>query len=196
MVLFRFSIALFCSIAALCQGQSTNTRGIECPDFRYVEYSALDQTTEDAAMALGYSEGTWNTPGTQDVEELSFSTIVAADAADEALLTIIGFTEVQYDCYVNHYEDYSWAELATEGVQEFFVALGWTEDFLGNGTGPPASEDKGWSELTAAEQTAAGEICYFEELWDGDSLLNFGSSAHFAGMSMLAIAVSASGFLV
>ena len=98
----RFAIALFCSIAALCQGQSTNTRGIECPDFRYVEYSALDQTTEDAAMALGYSEGTWNTPGTQDVEQLSFSTIVAADAADEALLTIIGFTEVQYDCYVNH----------------------------------------------------------------------------------------------
>jgi hypothetical protein len=162
------------SFAVLCSGHESsrllaNSRGIAEPEFRYVAWADLNPADSLVAEnGLGYSENTWNNPGSADVEILSFG---ALSAAQTTAATALGFTEVVWDCFVNHYDDYFWADLATEGVQQYFVALGWTEDSWTEAADPPASEDFVFAELSSEEQTAAKEICFTEALWNEETLV-------------------------
>lgn len=191
MTLFRLTSLLLCSLAAISttQAQMDDVRGLPYPNFRYVQYQSLSTATLTSATALGYTAATWNTPGTLELEETSFSVLTVPQQAAYAL---IGFEELQYDCFVNHYDGYDWDELATEEVQQYFITLGWNEPFWDNATGVPASDDQDWAELSADEQAAAANVCFFEDLWNAESLLDWGESgASISFVSGFAVAIAA-----
>jgi hypothetical protein len=142
-----------------------DSRGIEYPTFRYVQYRYLDRVTMAQASTLGYSEATWDRPGTNSVERIGF----ADQGLGQEVLTQMGFTEEVWDCYVNHYLYYEWADLVDLGVQEYMINLGWTEEIWGDPFDNPIY-DLFWEELTDEQRGNATEICYFEQIWDRSSL--------------------------
>lgn len=73
------------------------------------------------------------------------------------------------DCYLNHYGDYDWEELELYDIAIFYEALGWSQLAWDSGSQSlyPDTEEKFWAELSAAEQEAAEELCYFASTWDG-----------------------------
>jgi len=153
--------------SSLALRAAKNTKGIAVPWFRYRLYETLEPTVESAAKSLAYTETTWNLPGAAEVEIYSYDEM---DTEQQELVTALGFLDKnEWDCYVNHWEYYDWNDFP-EGIQSYWEALGWTEGNWENGADPPASEDKFFSELAAAEKTAAEELCFFAETWDGESM--------------------------
>jgi hypothetical protein len=195
MVLTFSSAFVLSSIAVLCSGQEsirllTNSRGIEEPSFRYELWDDVSSIQQSVAeTGLDYTEDTWNVPGTADVELLAFSSLTAEN---QVAALALGFNEEEWDCYINHYDDYSWAELATEGVQQYLITLGWTEDSWTTGSNPPASDDEFFNDLSSDETAAAEEICYNELLWNGESLSG-GSTASTTVVLATAIGAAVAG---
>jgi Hint module len=151
-------------------GAVQNNANIIYPSKRYTVYSDISGTVKSSADQLGYSECSWNR-FTQDVDQLAYETIKTnmASKLSHVQNLLDGSSETQWepswDCWVNHYEDYTWAELASSNVQGYFLTLGWTESLWGGSDSPP-SEDKEWDGLSADERNAASEVCYLESTWD------------------------------
>ena len=97
----------------------------ERPCFRFRPYDYLDLKTQFHALVMDYSRSTWNSPGRNKIEKLAFHDI--SDSQQEAA-TAIGFTEESYNCWVNHYIGFGWDELASQGMQIYWVYLGWNSD--------------------------------------------------------------------
>lgn len=134
------------------------------PDMRYTAYSFLPSTAKIAAASLGYSTETWNTPGTASVELLSYESLLAKDTSSINALSAVSLDhEDTWDCYVNHFFDYSWSELEEWGIVDSVEALGWTESMWDDGSGEPGTEDMDWFELSSSQKEAAEFICYFQE---------------------------------
>jgi hypothetical protein len=195
MFLTYSSAFVLSSIAVLCSGQESvrllaNTRGIDQPEFRYVAFDDIGAAKRyEADTGLGYTEDTWNLPGTADVEKLSFGSLTADN---QAAAVALGFSEVVWDCYVNHYDDYSWDELATEGVQQYYITLGWTDDAWTTDSSTPASDEEFFGDLTSDQTAAAEELCYNELLWNGESLSG-GSTASTTVVLATAIGAAVAG---
>ena len=136
---------------------------IEYPSYRYVLWEYLNVPTIKAAIALEWQEATWDAPSSAAVERLSWDSL-GEDRQQHA--RTIGFSKLVWDCYVNHYGDYDWKELAQAGIQQHFVTLGWTELRWNGLADVPPSEKSRWGDLTVNEQTAAAELCYFKETWN------------------------------
>jgi hypothetical protein len=135
------------------------------PTTRWTEYSELtDEQKSIATEGLNYTKETWNNLGTNPIEASEFF-----DLSDEQKKAAkqLGFIGATWDCDVNHYVDYSWEELEEYFLDAYWIALGWTKRKWGIPGFAPKSEGKYWSELTSAEQDSAGELCYFQESWDG-----------------------------
>ena len=114
----------------------------------------------------------WNTPGTAEIELLSFETINltslgllsdenvqvgrAGDrSAIDVIMNVLNITnEDTWDCHINHYRDFFWDELEKVGVAKYYKVLGWTPARWENDD-PPASEDLEWFELDKNETIAA-----------------------------------------
>lgn len=137
-------------------------------------------------------EKTWNTPGQNEFELLSYETIFnmtngttleIPDAVVQkqedpwthirVISEQLNFTEDTWDCWINHYKDYDWEELAEYEVESYFLALGWNENNWIGEEKAPKSEDKEWFELTEAEEKGARALCYFPELWAEDVEIGF-----------------------
>jgi hypothetical protein len=134
------------------------------PTVRYTAWQKLTSTQKDYAQNdLGYTGLTWNVHGFDPVEQLGwwqFSDTQKSGA------TSLGFSETTWDCFINHYQSYLWAELESEGVQSSYEVLGWTEGSWDGSDTHPESESKWWGQLSAAEIKAANNICYFEDNWN------------------------------
>lgn len=135
------------------------------PTIRFTPYYKLDETTRNILEEkLGYVETSWNNFGLARVEKKRWSSL-SSNERDAALL--LGFHQGVWDCFVNHYEDYTWDELATEGVQQHYEGLGWTRGHWEHtADGVPFSEARWWGQLTGVEKEAAAGICYVAENWD------------------------------
>jgi len=133
------------------------------PAFRYETYSKLGGSNIAAADALGYTEDSWNSPGTADIETIAFS-----DLSDDqkTAATNLGFTEDTWDCDQNHYTGYWWSELEEFGLDVHYEALGYDESSWDGITDPPDSANLTWAELGEDQQDAAEQLCYYEETWD------------------------------
>merc|ERR1719491_54707 len=145
------------------------------PGYRYIPFNELvnDERT-DAAGILDYSETTWNLPGNNEVEFLCFDCL-PPDQQEAAKL--IGFpTETfdgdevsdTWDCYVNHYYDFSWDRLASDeyDVAQYYETLGWSRAYWESSDPdlpPPTTESMLWEELSDNEREAADMLCYFQE---------------------------------
>jgi hypothetical protein len=150
---------------------------------------------------LGYDRKTWNLPGSAnndrngtDVfwEGLSWETIQNVSPRAVSIIAQLGFWAQQWDCWINHYQDYTWEGLYQQSaieiifvededvvirgrnLQAAMTSLGWTDDNWDTSERFdyffPLGTDRGdrppWDELTLAEQEAATTICWTRELWD------------------------------
>jgi hypothetical protein len=142
---------------------------IPYPDFRYLLWQDVGQFTREKAAALGYNEDTWNSPGTNEIEWLSYETVELTFSGEVTnAIEDIGYTEISWDCWVNHYGDYNWLELEQAGLSDVYVALGWTLETWNseNEDSWPDTDSKLWRELKVEERIAAGRLCYTPRLWD------------------------------
>ena len=154
--------------------------GYEWPAFRYQTYLDLITTTDrsylatasasgahdytkDLLDALGYTEHSWNSPGTADIEAIAFSDLSDDQQTAAARL---GFTEHNWDCDQNHYGGYTWSGLEKYGLAAYWEALGYNRVIWEGLADPPVASTLTWAELDEAQQDAAEELCYFEENWD------------------------------
>jgi len=167
------------------EGRKTQEEEVEeydWPAFRYVSYSELfnddvsvaleftadadplsDFVSDNLIKALGYTEETWNSPGTAEIEQIAFS-----DLSDDqrTAAASLGFTEETWDCNQNHYVGYGWSDLQQYGLATYWAALGYNRARWEGLAGPPAAVDLLWAELNEAQQNAAEELCYVEETWN------------------------------
>lgn len=164
----------------------------EFPSGRYRPYGQVPIFVSFPAVALGYNETNWNEVGTNPTETETYSSL--QDVPTKAgSLNFMGFSEPVWDCWINHYVGYTWAELALAGDgyhQEAANVLGWTETtwnemVLANADIASADDmyvptglvwpndmlDKSWTTLSVQEREAASLFCYTtQDLWERTSL--------------------------
>ena len=119
---------------------------------------------KEAANILGYNSTSWNNPGTNPMESLTYEMIVI-DRANADALDELEIDKQSWDCYINHYRGYSWPDL-TNTYKNAYRTLGWTHVSWNQISDPPESESIVWDVLNSDEQDAAKTLCYIEELWD------------------------------
>lgn len=151
--------------------RTLNSRGIEYPSYRFRPYGTLEEDIIPFVLSLGYDERSWNSLGVNPWEVYSYKSI-QSDASSLIIDSIqrIGFTEDVWDCYINHYRDFTWQELADEGVIVFAAILGWNEEMWDGFTSSPETELMLWDDLTIGQQQAAAEFCFTKEIWNKVSL--------------------------
>lgn len=137
---------------------------VPIPTYRFKVWNNLSTTISGHATTLNYSRSSWNKPGSNSIERLSYESIQATPTRIAAVRGI-GFDEDTWDCWVNHYDDYSWAELVSDGLHVHYQALGWTQS-LWDGNGSAATDNLDWNQLSSPQQAAARQVCYNRELWD------------------------------
>ena len=119
---------------------------------------------KDLAEELDYGEWKWDYPGYyEDIEDTSF-----AWQEDIDVLEQMGFNQYTWDCWINHYSDYTWEELECFGLDSAYMKLGWSKETWDSWDEDdwPEQEFTNWTLLYEEEQIAATELCYFPELWD------------------------------
>lgn len=142
-----------------------NSRGISYPTTRFETWENLEPMAQSAAEDMGYSSTQWNSPGTFSLERTRYSSL---DSASQDALGQLNMDAEVWDCYVNHYRGYAWTDIESEGLDSYYISLGFDETRWETDSGFVAQIDgRLWNELSTMEQTAAGELCYFEELWNG-----------------------------
>ncbi|KAL7544837.1 hypothetical protein ACHAWF_008202 [Thalassiosira exigua] len=138
---------------------------IERPEFRYRHWMNLNEDVRDVASErLKYSPLSWNVLGLGVIETRDWARLTDYEA--EAALSI-GFTQLAWDCWQNHFRGYSWDDLAFYGLDIPYMALGWTELSWDGEDTTPASQGLTWKELSQEEREVASELCYFRDNWDG-----------------------------
>lgn len=144
-------------------------RDVACGGFRYIAWDDLSKTIQTVflSLKLGYTKESWSNPGTAPIETLRWSEL----NADQKLgASSSGFNQETWDCYQNHYLKYSWSELASEGVQQYYSALGFDElSWSDNGNVNDVRGivgNKSWQQLSSQQQSNLVELCFFEANWD------------------------------
>ena len=88
---------------------------VEYPEYRYTAWSDLDPATEIHAYVLGYSAvgPYWNTFMDNPIESLDFGSLTFEQQTTAVAIGFPlypGYTDYseEWDCYVNHVENYDW----------------------------------------------------------------------------------------
>eukprot|EP00580_Thalassiosira_gravida_P021066 CAMPEP_0201681288 /NCGR_PEP_ID=MMETSP0494-20130426/51036_1 /ASSEMBLY_ACC=CAM_ASM_000839 /TAXON_ID=420259 /ORGANISM="Thalassiosira gravida, Strain GMp14c1" /LENGTH=403 /DNA_ID=CAMNT_0048165029 /DNA_START=494 /DNA_END=1705 /DNA_ORIENTATION=+ len=157
------AIAVLASVAS--SSVSANTFPFPTPTFRYEPFSSLSTTSQNIAEEkLGYVEVTWNNHGLAPIEHTGW---VGLSSNERDGASLLGHTQDTWDCFINHYEGYSWDDLAEKGVQTHFIELGWTQAHWEHTADTIVPTDaRWWGQLTDNEKRAANGICYFKDNWD------------------------------
>ena len=167
---------------------SSNSHGIEYPVSRYRQYAFLSEEMKALVDDLGYTENTWNHPGSDTIELIGYDGL-PPNAQD--VVGQLNITKGQWDCYINHYRFLEWKQLtfivSTDSffdntdrksnvlnVQQYYSMLGWNEDLWMmskvDDNQIPESELHFWDELSPDQQLGAMELCYFEHTWNDETL--------------------------
>jgi len=143
--------------------------GTPCSPIRYNRYSTLNFFQRGAAVNnLGYSKESWNNvTETTAAESIAYESLSFQQLAGAIVLGYI--LEESWDCYQHHYADYTWDNLDEAFVQDCAVALGYDEDMWNSGAVSPLEEVE-FASLTSQQKQAAECMCYFESIWEGDTL--------------------------
>mmetsp|Transcript_7459 Transcript_7459/g.13147 ORF Transcript_7459/g.13147 Transcript_7459/m.13147 type:complete len:403 (+) Transcript_7459:147-1355(+) len=157
--------AVFAILASATIDSVSATFPFAQPAFRYEPFNELDTPSQTIAEEkLGYIDLTWNNHALAPIEKNAWNSLSSNEREGASLL---GFTEDTWNCFINHYEDFAWDELAEMGVQEHYEKLGWTQaHWEHTATDIVSTEERWWSQLTDLEQRAANDLCYFKDNWD------------------------------
>lgn len=161
----RSATVLLASAAATSSVASADDFPFDKPQFRFEPFDKLSEASRNVAEdRLGYRETTWNVHGLADVESSGWSYLTSGERDGAVLL---GFNENTWDCFVNHYEENTWDDLAARGVQEHFEGLGWSRAHWEHTTDEvPYTEARWWEQLTDKEKGHANQLCYFIDNWN------------------------------
>ena len=162
---------LLLALGQIVNGEVRHLGSIAYPSFRYVPWYDLDPGYRYLATnILNYSGLTWNVPGSATIETLDWSSLT--DEQKLAIFALGSTGQDQWNCFINHYQGFSWSELVTNGISGPYEALGWNVDNWhgSNSSAPPTSKYTAWVNLTNTERQAARDICYFQETWDDINL--------------------------
>lgn len=149
-------------LVSAVQGLDDDDAFDDIPGFRFTIWTDLPASFQALATEAGYSPQSWNQIGSSVLESYAFDDI---NAEAKLALTQLGFTEDSWDCYINHYEAYSWAELAAEEMTVSAQVLGYDQASWDGEQGTPV-EQKDWVNLSDGEKIAAAAFCYFADTWD------------------------------
>jgi len=135
------------------------------PEFRYGHWMTLSEDVREMAdERLKYSALSWNVLGLANVESREWASLTEYER-DAAVA--MGFTQLSWDCWLNHFRSYTWDDLEFFGLDFSYLALGWTELSWDGIETPPPSKGTSWKDLTQEERQVASELCYFRDNWDG-----------------------------
>lgn len=113
---------------------------IPFPHVRFTPFEMLPYSLQlEAVQTLGYTATEWNEPGEADIEYYSIEDICFYyenapqnwTCPTRQAIAKLGFdlnNEDQWDCWMNHYDDYSWSELEESDVAQHYAALGYTAE--------------------------------------------------------------------
>ena len=150
---------------------------IPYPRGRYVDYATItDMEYVMDLNELGYTLETWNLPGSyHQLEGLSYGKL---STGQRNVVDDLGWSDTTWDCYINHYKDYTWEQLQDAGVVLYYETLGYDEMKWNTASSSGGrkdhhafSESLTWQELPVREKLAAKELCYFEEIWNTNYIL-------------------------
>eukprot|EP00586_Coscinodiscus_wailesii_P010337 CAMPEP_0172498204 /NCGR_PEP_ID=MMETSP1066-20121228/110705_1 /TAXON_ID=671091 /ORGANISM="Coscinodiscus wailesii, Strain CCMP2513" /LENGTH=222 /DNA_ID=CAMNT_0013271395 /DNA_START=45 /DNA_END=713 /DNA_ORIENTATION=+ len=127
-----------------------------------------DDKYKRRAEKMGYNKTTWNIPGTADIEDNSWWGLVKIDM--DVVAGKIGWESDVWDCYVNHYEDYTWDEIEEWGLKKAFKRLGFDREKWANASFATLRDGSKWDDLSEKEQWAADQICYVRGSWEVKAL--------------------------
>jgi len=134
-------------------------------DVRYSPWFALTGEQQTLAKQLDYTQPTWDTIGSNPIENLDWQRL---SRAQKTVASQLGYDLNSWDCWQNHYQSYRWIDLDSEFTQsqQFWKMLGWDIYSWNRNSDEPASDSLNWYELSEEERDAAAELCYFRETWD------------------------------
>jgi hypothetical protein len=145
------SIVLLSIATTMMTGVTSQSFPMEKPSIRYQPFANLDENAQIVVQQLGYTASTWNNHGLANIERERWDTLTSSQ--QEAAIQL-GFGEKSWDCFINHYLAYTWVQLATLGVQDEYVKLGWTDTnwMATTPTDVPFTESLWWDELSVSEK--------------------------------------------
>jgi hypothetical protein len=158
------------ALEAICWTQGLwDNYGTEPEGFLYYgtfAWTYVEKYVRNAWEEIGFTKArkSWAQQGRdEDIESKSWTSLSNSIRANAA---IVGFTEDTWDCHINHYNDYSWEELATDNLTEYFETIGYTTEIWEGEDTDLDVDDEDWEDISEEAQAALEEICWTEDLWD------------------------------
>ena len=148
-----------------------------CPKDRYKPWETIPVFFRTRALYLngGYNAGSWDFEPLQlswnPIENYAYSSNMTSNET-RAFIKDLDYDEDQWDCCINHYEDYDWKDFEYWDYKEqidAYQALGWTNETYGSRDVSlwPESEFTKWRNLTEYQRfMAASKLCHTEQTWD------------------------------
>ena len=133
------------------------------PVDRFVPWHTIEEDLQSKlSKTFEYTDLSWNVLRLAEIEQKGWFQLVYYQ---EELAKELGFDQ-EWDCWINHFDSYSWNDIVSRKIGEHFTALGWTEKAWDGDEGPPESDSKSWSELSEVEQLHASQLCYDFDAWE------------------------------
>ncbi|CAB9520884.1 expressed unknown protein [Seminavis robusta] len=142
-----------------------NVKNLERPENRFYAWDSLPPDVVNTVEDLGYTEDTWSEVQEADIEKVKYDDL---NETQKYGVDALGFGPKEvYDCWIHHYDSYSWEELYAAGVQSYWETLGWNATSW-MGVHPPAKNltNTRFEELNDDEQEAVQQLCFFAESWN------------------------------
>ncbi len=124
------------------------------PKIRYVPWNKLTSDTQQIVALLGYDPSSWDYTIHPLLEDAPFS---AFSESQKKAAFFLGIDECVWDCFFNHYRAYSTDMLAQLGLDGHVPML-------------LEIQSKFWKDMSDMEKETATKFCYFEEIWNEESL--------------------------
>ena len=125
-----FSLLLALPVAAVMKQENGRRLQITYPEKRYsADWSTLEADILEDALTLNYDQEKWDLEYRPFREQLRYSALLERlDENETIALTNLVPNEESWDCWINHYDGYSWAEIqADRTLSQQFAALGWVQ---------------------------------------------------------------------
>lgn len=168
-----FSSAAFTSAMNFPQCRETDPNmEYFCPTSRYCEWEPLPGPTRSSLRdELKYLRKSWDYLN-GNVNEFETTSFDSLNGGVKGKYEQMGFEEDTFDCCLNHYDFYDWADFAGEDfveVREALEILGYNKNKWDNDVALEF-DDNTWDSLSPEYQEALSELCWSKGLWDGVDL--------------------------
>lgn len=135
-------------------------------DLRYVPWSELARDLQVTATDnLRYTKETWDNLGSNPIEHLRWDDL--SQKQQDAALELGFDDEVSWNCWINHWESFSWKQLYTLKLTPYLTSLGWDlNSWNRQYRETPVVRKQDWDGLTGEQRRNATQLCYYKTSYD------------------------------